>query len=456
VLDTKEISEIVADEISRVAQLCDVNFSQAGAILKTFNWDSERLLENYWEDPDKVKKAAGVMVRTKSADLKGRPVDCPICFDTITAKNSCSAECGHAFCNECWGKHLELKITEGESVSILCMAHKCRCLVSEDVVRSCTRPDIYRRYVGFLAKAFVDDHPNIKWCPAPGCGNAVRSDLRSAKLVTCHCGFRFCFMCSTEAHAPASCDEMIRWKKKCADDSETFNWLKVNTQICPKCKTSIEKNGGCNHMTCAKCRHEFCWICNGDWKNHQSCNKFQGSKDTSDDRAALERYLHYYHRFTVHENSKNLEGKLRERAVHKMIELRQMYPERNVDVSYVDRAVEQLIECRRTLKHTYVFAFYLPVGSAEKNLFEYLQAGLETATETLSGLLESKETSDVNEKKRCLDVTLAAHKRLKHLLEGVEEGLTEVPLSAAPTPAPQNKLDGKPDVKPAKPKAARR
>jgi hypothetical protein len=131
------------------------------------------------------------MVRTKSADLKGRPVDCPICFDTITAKNSCSAECGHAFCNDCWAsmcfssdlavshvvthaEHLELKITEGESVGILCMSHKCRCQVSgnichptftlfviaqfrsEDVVRSCTRPDIYRRYVGFLAKAFVD------------------------------------------------------------------------------------------------------------------------------------------------------------------------------------------------------------------------------------------------------------------------------------------------------------
>lgn len=127
------------------------------------SWDSERLLENYWEgeptipvlllpltfclDPDKVKKAAGVMVRTKSADQKGRHVDCPICFDTLTPKNSCSAECGHAFCNDCWGsmcfswsqplvshlartEHLELKINEGESVGIVCMSHKCRCLVS--------------------------------------------------------------------------------------------------------------------------------------------------------------------------------------------------------------------------------------------------------------------------------------------------------------------------------------
>jgi hypothetical protein len=30
--------------------------------------------------------------------------------------------------------------------------------------------------------------------------------------------------------------------------AETYNWLKTHTQECPKCKTSIEKNGGCNHM----------------------------------------------------------------------------------------------------------------------------------------------------------------------------------------------------------------
>ena len=38
-------------------------------------------------------------------------------------------------------------------------------------------------------------------------------------------------------------------------------WMAANTKKCPRCSTAIEKDEGCNHMSCRKCRHEFCWIC---------------------------------------------------------------------------------------------------------------------------------------------------------------------------------------------------
>lgn len=50
------------------------------------------------------------------------------------------------------------------------------------------------------------------------------------------------------------------------DDSLNEGWIKKNTKRCPKCSASIEKNQGCMHMTCSNCRHEFCWLCTGDWK----------------------------------------------------------------------------------------------------------------------------------------------------------------------------------------------
>ena len=46
------------------------------------------------------------------------------------------------------------------------------------------------------------------------------------------------------------CSLLNRWKKKCDDDSETFNWIHANTKECPHCQATIEKDGGCNHVVC--------------------------------------------------------------------------------------------------------------------------------------------------------------------------------------------------------------
>lgn len=48
--------------------------------------------------------------------------------------------------------------------------------------------------------------------------------------------------------------------------------LTANTKHCPMCRSPIEKNQGCNHMTCLRnkggCGHEFCWICLESWASH--------------------------------------------------------------------------------------------------------------------------------------------------------------------------------------------
>ena len=86
------------------------------------------------------------------------------------------------------------------------------------------------------------------------------------------------------AHRPLGCEKFSKWMTMIGgkDDSLNEGWIKKNTKKCPKCGASIEKNQGCMHMTCRNCKHEFCWLCTGDWKAHGSatggfyeCNKFK-------------------------------------------------------------------------------------------------------------------------------------------------------------------------------------
>ena len=45
-----------------------------------------------------------------------------------------------------------------------------------------------------------------------------------------------------------------------------LTWKKGRVKNCPKCNTRIEKNEGCNHMHCTRCKFDFCWLCNREYK----------------------------------------------------------------------------------------------------------------------------------------------------------------------------------------------
>jgi len=107
--------------------------------------------------------------------------------------------------------------------------------------------------------------------------------------------------------------------------------------------------------------------------------------------------MHYYKRYANHSHSQKLEVKLRQLAEEKMKELQMTNKTTSwLDVEYIQKAVNQLIESRNILKYTYVYAFFMVEGS-EKNLFEYLQEDLEKNTEALSGILEDSKKYDRDE-----------------------------------------------------------
>jgi len=83
----------------------------------------------------------------------------------------------------------------------------------------------------------------------------ARKQIMRPITVTCPC-------CEIEFNLPSSEIEIV---KSSTDESEeemaSQHWKNVHTRKCPTCFTPIEKNGGCNHVRCGRCRSEFCWAC---------------------------------------------------------------------------------------------------------------------------------------------------------------------------------------------------
>ena len=102
--------------------------------------------------------------------------------------------------------------------------------------------------------------PLSLYCPKAGCSANIRAANDQVKKLKCKaCKTEICFKCREEWHGDLlSCEEAMS-----KDLREWVEQNKDNVSQCPVCKTRIEKNKGCNHMTCGVCCYEFCWACGG-------------------------------------------------------------------------------------------------------------------------------------------------------------------------------------------------
>ncbi|KAJ6236378.1 e3 ubiquitin-protein ligase ari5-related [Anaeramoeba flamelloides] len=438
-LDEKTIVEEQVKQIKNIADPLGLTSEVAAFLLRYFNWNTDKLMEAMFNNREKTLKEAKIDINDLNESkkiYKPKGNMCQTCFCQLKKSDKIALKCQHAFCNECWVNYLTFRIKEQRVDDLFCQSYQCYERVTEGFLKEVVDEENYKKYQWTLAKSFVSQNPENAWCPAPNCDRAcTKGMIQRGTNVECSCGHRFCFNCKEEAHSPANCDDVAVWLKKCKDDSETFNWLMANTKPCPKCKNLIEKNGGCNHMTCRKnsggCGYEFCWICLGDWAKHGTsyykCNHYDpnkhDNKKAKDSKMALERYLHYFQRYQNHEKSLSFEKQLTEKTKKKMTSMQESKDVNFIDVSFMEDAAKQLCHCRLVLKWTYVFAYSLIDFSKAKELFEFVQEQLEVTTEKLSEITE-RDIVKID-KMEAVNTTRIAKKKLEHLFDTVESGLPE-------------------------------
>ncbi|KAI0239870.1 hypothetical protein L0F63_002147 [Massospora cicadina] len=348
ILDVDQLGLLQKSEVGEVSSILGLPEELSRAFLRAYRWNKERA------SLEKLMDASSPPSFETQRDFT-----CPICCEDTPALKTLKLACGETFCLDCHKTFYEQKIVEGNARKILCVG-SCGSLVQDEVLEKVVTPKMFEKFKSLQNNYFVDDNKTLKWCPAPDCVYVSQCD-------------------------------------KCEDDSETANWIHANTKECPKCLSTIEKNGGCNHMTCRKCGNEFCWVCMGLWTHHgqawYNCNRFE-AKDSTDardrqasSRASLERYLHYYNRYINHIQSAKLDQELYARTEEKMDEMQKTSDLSWIEVQFLKSAVDTLVQCRHTLKWTYALAFYLKRDN-QTFIFESNQQDLELATEALSGLLE--------------------------------------------------------------------
>ena len=338
------------------------------------------------------------------------------------------------FCNDCWKDHIDHVLLNNvvSFKSLICPGKGCISRISKNVIEEVASARALKIYNNLLIKEFVNDHSTVlRWCPGKGCecivermqrttikpsnfnnsnnyGNSNNSTSTNSttsfpqgitKIInfnSMYCNDNlhfFCFECGSLPHDPVSCEMFDHWldlvQKSTGVDPRTGEsnanamnqlseqWVQRNTKRCPKCELAIMKHDGCNHMTCRnpKCNHQWCWICEKDWKdcggtynckivksgeikNNDVVNK-KISKVLKNSQETIE----YFGHFLSKEHSTNMErtlfsGDIINRRVNALLQYT-MNTKNSLDPLFIVDAVVCLLKNRYFLRGLTAFHHYM-------------------------------------------------------------------------------------------------
>ncbi|XP_056141593.1 E3 ubiquitin-protein ligase RNF19A-like [Lampris incognitus] len=203
-------------------------------------------------------------------------LECPLCLLRHSRESFPDImTCHHRSCADCLRQYLRIEISESR-VNISCPEcserfnpHDIRMILGDRA--------LMEKYEEFMLRRWLVADPDCRWCPAPDCGYAVIAfGCASCPKITCGregCGTEFCYHCKQLWHPNQTCDaarqqraQSLRLRTVRSSSlsySQESGAAADDIKPCPRCAAYIIKmnDGSCNHMTCAVCGCEFCWLC---------------------------------------------------------------------------------------------------------------------------------------------------------------------------------------------------
>jgi hypothetical protein len=183
-------------------------------------------------------------------------------------------------CRACLAKDLEQRVqSQGPSIweRLPCPNPDCGHVYTHQQVRCLADAGTFALYDTYGLNRILETRPSFRKCLRPGCSNGQMYEVlgggesSTRNRMECGvCGYAMCFKHQCRWHEGSTCDEYDRGSGRRQSVQLRELWLAQNTKACPHCGVRIEKNQGCFHMTCTKCRFQFCWECLADWSKIQN------------------------------------------------------------------------------------------------------------------------------------------------------------------------------------------
>eukprot|EP00698_Gefionella_okellyi_P012867 TRINITY_DN3499_c0_g2_i1.p1 TRINITY_DN3499_c0_g2~~TRINITY_DN3499_c0_g2_i1.p1 ORF type:complete len:462 (-),score=17.15 TRINITY_DN3499_c0_g2_i1:309-1694(-) len=261
---------------------------------KQYNMNIDELCEALAEASFDEKKLVGLQSPVKpkplitSASAVQGSQTCDICFTDVPKNAMHKMSCGHPFCKECWRQHIETQLMASPAAALACkcMQADCKKVVSVADMRLIVDDKHVQKYFRIFYQRMASEKSS-HYTSCRSCARTLQVHSHGWWEM-CPCSTPLCPQCGDEPHEPLTCSLLQNYRERearhnrhsSAEDSE--QWVQKFSKKCPRCKVPIQKNDGCNHMSCSQCSFQFCWLCLKGWAPREcSCNQMQTTDENS-------------------------------------------------------------------------------------------------------------------------------------------------------------------------------